>query len=95
MFSLGMQNLQYELHSKKRQHTQMRLTAAPRSAFRRTPVLFDDRIDTVRDECSSIVRCFLPLITEELASFRWHSPQRAAVFLEFHQFQADWNAACL
>jgi hypothetical protein len=76
-------------HSLKRAPRRLR-----KSHFIETPVLFDDRIDTVRDECSSIVRCFRLSITEELASFRRHSPERAAVLLEFDQFKTDWNPAC-
>src|SRR5580658_1708552 len=38
---------------------------------------------------------FCGSIVEEPASFRRHSPQTSAVFLEFHQCKGDWNAACL
>jgi hypothetical protein len=38
---------------------------------------------------------FCLFINDGPASFRRHSPQSAAVFGAFHQFMADWNAACL
>ena len=57
--------------------------------------LFDDRLTQFGMRARQSSDVFCPSITEELASFRRYPPQRAAVFLEFHQFKADWNAACL